>query len=91
MGELFADSLGFNCMIMLKNIVNACLAWFTLIINATGLRYFWTGVVILTALMSIVFVPMRSGQLLGGGAIGTFATTKINKRIRKSQSYNGDD
>lgn len=83
--------IGNACIDMLMYITSACLTWFSAIINATGLRHFWTGVVILVALMSIVFVPMRSGQLLGGGAIGTFATTKINKKIRKSQSYNGDD
>lgn len=78
------------CLNMLMHIVDAALTWWTAIINATGLRNFWTSVVILTLMMSIVFVPMRSGQLLGGGAIGTFASTKINKRIRRSQSYNSD-
>lgn len=82
--------IGNACINMLMKIVSAGLTWFTAIINATGLRSFWTSVVILVAFMSIVLVPMRSGQLLGGGAIGTFATTKINKKIRKSQSYNGE-
>lgn len=80
------EILGLNCIIMLKNIINACLAWFTQIINATGLRFFWTGVVILAVLMSIVFVPMRSGQMLGGGAISTFATSRISNAKRNKRA-----
>lgn len=79
------------CLSMLRDIVDFCLDVWMAILNATGLGYWWTASVILVVVFSIVFVPMRGGQLLGGGAIASFATTKINKRLRKSQSYHHED
>lgn len=84
------NAIGSKCIDMLVDIVNASLRWWDLIISATGLKSFWIAVVILVALFSIVLVPMRSGQLLGGGAIGTFARTKINNRRRRN-NQTGDD
>lgn len=74
---------------MLKDIIDACLLWWKAIFSATEMRDLWLGVVIMVALFSIIFVPMRSGQLLGGGAISTFATNQVNKHRKKKS--NGDD
>ena len=87
-----STQLGTACIDMLMSIVSSCLTWFSAIFKATGLRNFWIGVVILVALMSIVIVPMRSGQLLGGGAISTFARSKINNKNKRSNTHHdGDD
>lgn len=76
---------------LLIDVVNACINWWSAIIDAVDLVQLWIGVVVLVALFSIVLTPMRGGQLLGGGAIGTFTQTKINKKLRKSQSYHHEE
>lgn len=75
---------------MLYTIISTVMSWWNAIIAGTDMAPLWGGAVVIVMLFSIVLTPMRGGQLLGGGAIGTFAKSKIHNQ-RKSKPNTGDD
>lgn len=79
-------SLANSCLLLVDSIISFLLDVWMAILNATGLGFWWLASVILFIVFSVVFVPMRSGQLLGGGAIATFTTNKISSAKRNREA-----
>lgn len=65
-----------------KRILTTLLIWFQDIYEATGMTSLWIGVVVLTAVFSIVIVPLRGGADLTNGALGGFLMNKVNRHKR---------
>lgn len=65
-----------------RRILATLLAWFFDLYESLGLTSLWIGVVVLSAVFSIVIIPLRGGADLTRGALGSFVMNKVNRHKR---------
>lgn len=65
-----------------KRVITEVLYWFQQIMTATGLMPLWAGTLVVTAVFSIILIPLRGGADLTRGALGQFVFGRINKAKR---------
>lgn len=63
------------CLIICRHL----LSWFTDILTFTDMYELWIGVVVFTAVFSIVILPLRGGIDLSRGVFGSFLMNKVNR------------
>lgn len=65
-----------------KRILTTVITWYQQVYEAMGMTSLWIGVVILSAVFSIVIIPLRGGADLSRGALGSFLMNKVNHHKR---------
>lgn len=65
-----------------KRILTTVITWYQQVYEAMGMTSLWIGVVILSAVFSIVIIPLRGGADLSRGALGSFLMNKVNRHKR---------
>ena len=75
-----------QCIAIVKKILGTCLGWFEDIMSEAGLIEVWVALIVLSAVFSVILVPLRGGSPLSLGGLTDFARNKVNRH-----RYHSDD
>ena len=74
-----ASQIADFCIAVMKRVLTEGIYWFDDIMVATGMRSVWGGVMVFTAVFSVLLIPLRGGADLTSGALGGFVKSRVNR------------